>query len=219
MKSCIICVVQFIKSKACTPCLQLPPKSWTVRFPSPELCVPKCIMVFVAWHSFHASAKVCTYCRRLKCITSNSLSPIWVILIAEKPVYHQKMPSPPIKFVKLKIGARRHEANEWLASSKIPQFQCQVFSTADAHIAYWCHNSKSSECRDLHTGLSPMSSASSPDRGRCVPNTSQTVRSLWKRAFPSWSVRFAYTAWAYCIQVRALDTALRSVVEDMKTIL
>ena len=42
--------------------------------------------------------------------------------------------------------------------------------------------------------LSPMSSASSPDRGRCVPNTSQTVRSLWKRAFPSWSVRFAYTA-------------------------
>ena len=97
--------------------------------------------------------------------------------------------------MKLKIGARRHEANEWLTSSKIPQFQCQVFSTADAHIAYWCHNSKSSECRDLYTGLSPMSSASSPDRGRCVPKTSQTVRSLWKRALPSWSVRFAYTAW------------------------
>ena len=94
--------------------------------------------------------------------------------------------------MKLKIGARRHEANEWLTSSKIPQFQGQVFSTADAHIAYWCHNSKSSECRDLHTGLSSMSSASSPERGQCVPNTSQTVRSRWKRAFPSWSVRFAY---------------------------
>ena len=39
-----------------------------------------------------------------------------------------------------------------------------------------------------------MSSASSPERGQCVPNTSQTVRSRWKRAFPSWSVRFAYTA-------------------------
>ena len=26
MKSCTICVVQFIKSKACTPCLQLPPQ-------------------------------------------------------------------------------------------------------------------------------------------------------------------------------------------------
>ena len=105
-----------------------------------------------------------------------------------------EIPSPPIKFVKLKIGARRHEANEWLTSSKIPQFQGQVFSTADAHIAYWCHNSKSSECRDLHTGLSSMSPVSSPERGRCVPNTSQTVRSRWKRAFPSWSVRFAYTA-------------------------
>ena len=97
--------------------------------------------------------------------------------------------------MKLKIGARRHEANEWLTSSKIPQFQGQVFSTADAHIAYWCHNSKSSECRELHTGLSSMPSASSPERGQCVPNTSQTVRSRWKRAFPSWSVRFAYTAW------------------------
>ena len=104
--------------------------------------------------------------------------------------------------MKLKIGARRHEANEWLTSSKIPQFQCQVFSAADAHIAYWCHNSKSSECRDLHTGLSPMSSASSPDRGRCVPNTSQTVRSLWKRAFPSWNVRFAYTAWSERLLVK-----------------
>ena len=70
-----------------------------------------------------------------------------------------------------------------------------LFSTADAHTAYWCHNSKASECRDLHMGLSSMSSASSPERGRCVPNTSQTVRSRWKRAFPSWSVRFAYTAW------------------------
>ena len=34
-----------------------------------------------------------------------------------------------------------------------------------------------------------MSSASSPERGQCVPNTSQTVRSRWKHAFPSWSVR------------------------------
>ena len=86
--------------------------------------------------------------------------------------------------------------SEWVANIiKMSQFQGQVFlqlmrtSLIDAITL----NRQNVE---IYTGLSSMSSASSPERGQCVPNTSQTVRSRWKRAFPSWSVRFAYTAWS-----------------------
>ena len=91
-------------------------------------------------------------------------------LITRKFGLSLKITSPQLKFMKSKIRALSHEANEWLTSGQERYFklQGQLFTTAEAHIVYWCRSSKSSEFSDSHEGLSSKSSATFPPE-LCVP--------------------------------------------------